>query len=189
MNHFKNHNFDTNIILINNDIFEDERGFLFEFYNKNKIDSVLKKDIHFVQDNFVSSNKNVFRGLHFQEEPFAQSKLLIVIKGEILDIILDIRKNSKSFLKWEAIKLSDKDKKAIFIPKGFAHGYLVLSNTSEVLYKLDNTYNPDKQRFINIRNNKIKPNIYNTLKKEFSFDNLILSSKDKAFEDYLIDIN
>ena len=180
MKQFIYHNHDSNFKFISSNTFKDERGFLFESYKKEQIMLKFGDHFEFIQENFVSSKKDVFRGLHYQEEPFAQSKLLMVLKGEIVDIILDLRKNSKTFLKWEAVVVSEKDRKLICIPKGFAHGYLVLSNKAEIIYKLDNKYSQEHERFINIKNDKIKPNIYETLKKEFKFNKLVMSNKDKS---------
>lgn len=125
-------------------VFEDGRGCFFESYNEN----VFRQegiDIRWVQDNQSSSAKGVIRGLHYQLPPFAQTKLVRVLKGKILDVAVDIRKGSPSFGKSFSVKLSEKNKKQLFIPPGFAHGFSVLSEKAEVLYKCDSFYNKDSE--------------------------------------------
>ncbi len=120
-------------------VFEDERGFFFESYNH----SIFKeKNIitNFVQDNQSKSYYGVMRGLHYQLNPMAQAKLVRVIYGEVLDVVVDIRKNSPAYGKYFSIVLSGENKKQLFIPHGFAHGFVVLSNVAEFLYKTDNYY-------------------------------------------------
>ena len=128
--------------------FEDNRGSFFENYNKKKFDEKINQKISFVQDNCSISNKNVLRGLHYQLPPFDQSKLISVQKGEIFDVAVDIRRSSSSFGKWVGYYLSEKNKKSIWIPKGFAHGFLVISPIAKVLYKTDNFYNKNSERSI-----------------------------------------
>jgi dTDP-4-dehydrorhamnose 3,5-epimerase len=122
--------------------FHDSRGYFFESYNKNLLE---KYDIYydFVQDNQSKSSKNVIRGLHYQLEPKAQTKLIRVIKGEILDVVVDIRKGSPTFGKYYSLILSAENNKQLLIPKGFAHGFSVLSDSTEILYKCDEFYAPD----------------------------------------------
>lgn len=125
-------------------VFEDERGFFFESYNEN----VFKKnniDTVFIQDNQSFSRYGVIRGLHYQLEPYSQSKLVRVLQGTIQDVIVDIRKGSPTFGKSFSIELSSANKKQLFIPKGFAHGFSVLSDTAEILYKCDNVYNKESE--------------------------------------------
>ena len=125
-------------------VFEDSRGCFFESYNEN----VFRQegiDIRWVQDNQSSSAYGVIRGLHYQLPPFAQTKLVRVLKGKILDVAVDIRKGSPSFGKSFSIKLSAKNKKQLFIPHGFAHGFSVLSEKTEVLYKCNSFYNKDSE--------------------------------------------
>ena len=129
------------IEVINLDVHEDKRGYLFESFKK--IDFL--KNVNFCQDNVVKSRYSCLRGLHYQIEPLAQSKLITVIKGEIQDVALDIRQSSSTFGKYFSIILSDNNLKQIFIPKGFAHGFLTLSEYSIVHYKVDNFYSPDHQ--------------------------------------------
>jgi dTDP-4-dehydrorhamnose 3,5-epimerase len=123
-------------------VFEDERGFFMESYTK----SLFEKNginIDFVQDNHSKSSFGVLRGLHFQAPPFAQAKLIRALQGTILDVAVDLRKNSKTFGKHLAIELNQENKKQLLIPSGFAHGFVVLSETCEVAYKTDNYYNKE----------------------------------------------
>ena len=174
--------------IFNDEIFYDERGYFIESYKNNKVYKKNSNPINFVQDNLVFSKKNVFRGLHFQIDPMAQSKLIRLIKGKIIDILLDIRSDSNNFLSWKSIVLEESKKQSLFIPQGFAHGYCVLSEEALVLYKVDNYYSKKHERFINIKNNKIKPNIYDSLKEEYIIKNLILSKKDQKKDDSLYDL-
>lgn len=122
-------------------VFADERGLFFEAYN-SKILHEMGADYQFVQDNISHSHKNVIRGLHFQTEPHAQTKLVRCLKGEILDVVVDLRKSSNTFGKWYSIILSENNKKALLVPKGFAHGFSVLSKEAYVMYKVDSFYHP-----------------------------------------------
>jgi dTDP-4-dehydrorhamnose 3,5-epimerase len=132
----------SGLIIIEPKVFSDSRGFFFEPYNKLKFDQHVGK-IDFVQDNESKSVRGVLRGFHFQKPPFDQAKLVRCIKGEVLDIALDLRKNSLTFGKFESIILSGDNKKQFFIPRGFAHAFLVLSETAIFSYKVDNVYAPD----------------------------------------------
>ena len=125
-------------------VFEDNRGYFFESYNK-KIFSSEGVEINFVQDNQASSSFGVIRGLHFQNDPFAQTKLIRVLSGEIIDAVVDIRKNSPTYGKAYTILLSAKNKKQLLVPKGFAHGYSVISETAEVFYKCDEFYHKETE--------------------------------------------
>ena len=135
------------LILITPKVFEDERGFFLESYNQ-KVFAENNIKVDFVQDNHSFSKKGVLRGLHFQIEPFAQDKLVQVIFGKVWDVAVDIRKDSKTFGKWEAVELSAENKKMLFIPKGFAHGFLTLSKTADFLYKVSNFYSAEHDRGI-----------------------------------------
>lgn len=121
-------------------VFEDSRGYFFESYNANTF-SAEGIDIKFVQDNQAKSCYGVIRGLHYQQDPFAQTKLVRVLSGAILDVAVDIRKGSPTYGKVYAIELSAENKKQLLVPKGFAHGYSVISETAEVMYKCDAFYN------------------------------------------------
>jgi len=154
---------------------KDKRGFFLESYNKRKIHSIFKG--YFVQDNISKTiKKNVFRGLHFQKYPFAQDKIIRVIKGKILDIVLDLRKNSKTFLKHQKFILSEKNQMQIFIPKGFAHGFLTLENNCIVGYKVSNFFKKKYDSGLSIFDEKLKIKL--PVKKKL----VILSTKDKNLD-------
>jgi len=123
-------------------IFEDNRGYFFESYNQ-KVFSTEGIEINFVQDNQASSTFGVIRGLHFQLEPYAQTKLIRVLTGAIIDTVVDIRKNAPTYGKAYSIELSAQNKKQLLVPKGFAHGYSVISETAEVFYKCDQFYHKE----------------------------------------------
>ncbi len=131
-------------------VFSDSRGYFFESY---KLETFLKAGISFnpVQDNESKSGKGVIRGLHFQIEPFAQAKLIRVVLGKIYDVAVDLRKKSPTFGKWYGIELDSENKTQFFIPKGFAHGFSVLSDTAVIQYKCDNLYNPQFERGISLK--------------------------------------
>src|ERR1043166_2686530 len=125
-------------------LYEDSRGYFFESYNE-KIFRDQNLDLRFVQDNQSSSSYGVIRGLHYQTNPYAQTKLIRVLKGTILDVAVDIRKNSPGYAKFFSIQLSAENKKQLFIPPGFAHGFSVLSEKAEVFYKCDKFYNKESE--------------------------------------------
>ena len=130
------------VIIIEPMVFGDARGYFLESYNKEKFEEFVG-ETSFVQDNESKSSKGVLRGLHFQKPPFEQSKLVRCIEGEVLDVAVDIRKNSKTYGKHVAVVLSGENKRQLFVPRGFAHGFVVLSDTATFAYKVDNTYAPD----------------------------------------------
>ena len=136
-----NKTFIEDLLIIEPQLFKDDRGFFYESYNKNNLDKVV--NVVFVQDNESKSNKGVIRGLHFQKPPYAQTKLIRCISGSILDVAVDLRKNSKTYGKSFSVELSSENNKQLFVPKGFAHGFQVLSETAIVNYKVDEYYNPD----------------------------------------------
>ena len=129
------------LVIIEPEIFYDSRGYFFESYNQNLFINKLG-DFKFVQDNESKSSKGVLRGFHFQKPPFEQAKLVRCTEGEVLDVALDLRKNSSTFGKYEKVILSAENKKQFFIPRGFAHAFLVLSDTAIFSYKVDNIYAP-----------------------------------------------
>jgi dTDP-4-dehydrorhamnose 3,5-epimerase len=133
-----NKTFIEDLLIIQPQLFKDDRGFFYESYNKNNLDI----NIVFVQDNESKSYKGVIRGLHFQAPPFEQTKLVRCVSGNILDVAVDLRTNSKTYGMSFSIELSSDNKKQLLIPKGFAHGYQVLNETAIVNYKVDNYYNP-----------------------------------------------
>ena len=136
------------IIIIEPHVFTDERGYFFESFKQNELNEFLGYDVMFCQDNESKSTYGVLRGLHYQKPPFEQAKLVRVIQGSVLDVAVDIRKNSSTFGKHVAIELNDQNKKQLFIPKGFAHGFVVLSETAVFAYKVDNYYNKESDRGI-----------------------------------------
>jgi len=158
------------VILIKPKVFEDERGFFMETYVKEDFEKA-GINVEFIQENHSKSKYGVLRGLHFQREPYAQSKLVRCIKGKILDVAVDIRKNSPNFGKHISAELSEDNKLMLFIPKGFAHGFVVLSEEAEVIYKVDNVYAPDHESGL----------IWNDedITIQWPVDNPIISEKDK----------
>jgi len=129
-------------------IFKDERGYFMESYKKSEFEQIIGK-VDFIQDNESKSSFGVFRGFHYQEGETAQAKLVRVIQGKVLDIAVDIRKDSATFGKYVATELSEENKRQFFIPRGFAHGFLVLSETAVFTYKIDNIYSPAHERVLN----------------------------------------
>tara|TARA_B100000787_G_scaffold142558_1_gene111952 strand:+ start:334 stop:888 length:555 start_codon:yes stop_codon:yes gene_type:complete len=132
----------SDVIIIEPTVFGDNRGYFLESYNKKKFEEVIGIT-SFIQDNESKSSKGVLRGLHFQKPPFEQAKLVRCIEGEVLDVAVDIRKNSKTYGKHVAVLLSGENKRQLFVPRGFAHGFLVLSDNATFAYKVDNTYAPE----------------------------------------------
>ena len=126
-------------------IFEDERGYFFESFNKKEFEEKIGKKINFVQDNQSQSKFGVVRGLHMQKGKYGQAKLVRVMKGKILDIVVDVRKNSETFGKHFSIELSGENKKQLFIPRGFLHGFATLENDTIVAYKCDNYYHKEAE--------------------------------------------
>jgi len=130
------------------DVFEDHRGWFVESYNKKKL-AEAGINTEFIQDNHSFTKKGgTLRGLHFQNSPFSQAKLVSCTKGAILDVAVDLRKYSPTYKKWVAMELNAENKKRIFIPRGFAHGFLTLTDNTEFQYKVDNYYNKESERII-----------------------------------------
>ena len=129
------------LVVIEPTIFGDDRGYFFESYNEKEFEKAIGK-ISFVQDNESKSSKGVLRGLHFQKPPYAQAKLVRCIEGKVLDVAVDIREGSETFGQHVTIELTGENKKQVFIPRGFAHGFLVLSESAIFAYKVDNSYAP-----------------------------------------------
>ena len=156
----------------------DERGSFSEIYNKLLLSNLLGYDIDFCQDNKVESTKMVLRGLHLQAEPYSQTKLVSVSTGKIFDVVVDVRAGSKTYGKYFTIELDSKTKKILLVPKGFAHGYLTLSEYAVVNYKVDNYYNKESE--IGIRYDDKHLDI------DWGFDNskFIISKKDKTLKDF-----
>lgn len=126
-------------------IFEDDRGYFFESFNKKVFEKLTGASVDFVQDNQSKSSKGVLRGLHFQKAPYEQAKLVSVIRGSVLDVCVDVRPNSKTFGKHFSIVLNGITKQQLFVPRGFAHGFLVLEDDTIFSYKCDNYYNKDSE--------------------------------------------
>lgn len=157
--------------IIEPDVFGDSRGWFYESYSYKKFKEQ-GIDTEFVQDNrSYSKEKGTLRGLHFQKAPMAQTKLVSCTRGEILDVAVDLRKDSKTYLKWVSVVLTAENKRMLYIPKGFAHGFLTLTEDVEVLYKVDNYYSPEHDRSIRFDDEEIGVN--------WDTKNPILSAKDK----------
>jgi len=136
----------NDVILITPRVYKDERGYFMESYNQKKVDKLIKDK--FVQDNESVSGKNVLRGLHLQLPPFEQAKLIRVVKGSVLDVAVDLRKDSTTYGKHFKHLLSGENKKQLYIPKGFAHGFLSLEDDTILYYKCSNYYHADSERSI-----------------------------------------
>ena len=160
------------VLLIEPQVFGDERGFFFESFNQKKFEDVIGKKVNFVQDNHSKSIKGVLRGLHYQLNPKAQGKLVRVTQGEVFDVAVDLRKSSPTFGQWVGEILSADNKKQMWIPEGFAHGFLTLSDTAEFLYKTTDFYSKDHEEAIQW-NDKI-------IDIDWPMKDVSLSSKDNA---------
>ena len=136
------------VVLLEPKVFGDERGFFFESFNEQQFIELTGADVRFVQDNHSSSAQNVLRGLHYQLPPKAQGKLVRVVVGEVFDVAVDVRRASPTFGKWVGEILSADNKRQLWIPSGFAHGFLVLSEVAEFLYKTTDYYAPECERCI-----------------------------------------
>ncbi len=123
-------------------VFGDERGFFFESFNQQQFEAAIGSSVNFVQDNHSKSSKGVLRGLHYQLPPHAQGKLVRCVVGEVFDVAVDIRQSSPTFGQWVGVHLSAENKRQLWIPEGFAHGFVTLSETAEFLYKTTNYYSP-----------------------------------------------
>lgn len=136
------------LALLEPTVFHDERGSFYESYRQSTFDAVIGRKVTFVQDNQVSSVEGVLRGLHEQQAPRAQGKLVRAVQGEVFDVAVDLRESSPTFLQWAGVMLSAANRRQLWIPEGFAHGYLVLSAGAEVLYKATDTWCPALERTI-----------------------------------------
>lgn len=165
------------VICINPKVFGDHRGYFFESYRKDAFEEFLGYQVNFCQDNESKSTFGVLRGLHFQVPPYAQSKLVRVIEGSVLDVAVDIRKGSPTYGKSVTLELSAANKKQLFIPKGFAHGFVVLSPTAIVAYKCDNYYNPSFDRGVFFRDTSLQ------IDWQIEDADLILSERDMQLPD------
>jgi dTDP-4-dehydrorhamnose 3,5-epimerase len=136
------------VVVFEPKVFGDNRGFFYESFNQKVFEQATGLKREFVQDNHSKSQKGVLRGLHYQIPPMAQGKLVRVIEGEVFDVAVDIRKNSATFGQWVGARLSAQNNKQIWIPEGFAHGFVTLSNTAQFLYKTTNYYSPEHEHCI-----------------------------------------
>lgn len=167
------------LLIIKPQVFTDARGYFYESFNKDNF-KTHGIDFGFVQDNESKSQKNVLRGLHFQNPPFAQGKLVRVIKGSVLDVAVDIRKNSATYGQWESVKLTEENKLMYWIPPGFAHGFITLEDDTIFSYKCTNGYNKDSEGSIQWDDT--------SLNIDWGIENPILSEKDMqgpAFDGFL----
>lgn len=162
------------------DVFIDDRGYFLETFNKVRFEAAVGQEINFVQDNQSFSKRGVVRALHYQRGDFAQAKLVRVLYGRVLDVAVDLRRNSPTFGEHFSIELSAENKKQLFIPRGFAHGFVTLSETAEFFYKCDNFYNQKAEGGI----------IFNdpTLNIDWKFpeSDFIVSAKDKKLPEFNI---
>lgn len=136
------------VIIIEPEVHGDERGYFVETFRQDKLEAFLGFKVHFCQDNESKSSRGVLRGLHYQLNPFAQTKLVRVIKGSVLDVAVDIRKGSPTFGEYVAVELNEANKRQLFVPRGFAHAFVVLEDNTIFAYKVDNYYSPENDRGI-----------------------------------------
>tara|TARA_R110000868_G_scaffold384673_1_gene652214 strand:+ start:1215 stop:1769 length:555 start_codon:yes stop_codon:yes gene_type:complete len=158
--------------IIKPQIFNDDRGYFFESFNAAKFNNAIGEEINFVQDNQSYSTKGVIRAIHYQRGKYAQAKLVRVLKGAVLDVAVDLRKDSPTFGKHFSIELTSENKKQLFIPRGFGHGFSVLSETVEFFYKCDNFYNKESEGGI------IYNDSYLNIDWKVNHDDLNVSTKD-----------
>ena len=162
------------VILIEPTIHGDDRGYFIETYRQDLLEEFIGYKVNFVQDNESKSIKGVLRGLHYQLPPYTQAKLVRVIEGSVLDVAVDIRKSSPTFGQHVSIELTAQNKHQLFVPHGFAHGFVVLSNSATFTYKVDNYYAPEHDRGIAIDDEQLK------IDWQLSSEELKLSDKDRA---------
>ena len=136
------------VLVIEHQVFSDSRGVFFEGFNAEKFAAITDLKVNFVQDNFSTSKKNVLRGMHYQIPPKAQGKLVRVVSGEVFDVVVDLRGSSRTFGQWFGCVLSDKNRRSVWIPPGFAHGFFVLSDCADFFYKTTDFYSPENERCI-----------------------------------------
>ena len=154
-------------------VIQDDRGYFMESFNKKTFENGIGQEINFIQDNQSFSSKGVLRGLHYQVGDHAQAKLVRVLSGEVLDVAVDIRPNSETFGQYVAAYLSAENQTQFFVPRGFAHGFLVLSDTATFFYKCDNFYNKESEAGLSYNDKTIN------IDWNFPEDKLIISEKDK----------
>ncbi|MBI9053490.1 MAG: dTDP-4-dehydrorhamnose 3,5-epimerase [Bacteroidales bacterium] len=163
--------------IIKPQVFKDPRGYFFESYNKNKLKDSIGA-VEFVQDNQSKSTVGTIRGLHYQLAPFAQAKLIRVLIGEIYDVVVDLRKHSPTYGNFFGIELTEENNTQLYIPKGFAHGFSVLSETAIVSYKTDNFYHHESERGINFNDPKLN------IDWKVDTNSSVISSKDKVLPSF-----
>lgn len=169
------------LFLITPNRFKDQRGLFYESWNKKKFDKAINSKVNFVQDNHSSSSKGVLRGLHYQINPSPQGKLVRCIFGEIFDVAVDLRKNSKTFGNWVGVTLSAENMKQFWLPEGFAHGFLTISDYAEVLYKTTDFWEKDCEKSIKWNDETLSIN-WPLEKLNLKFP--LLSKKDKESETF-----
>jgi dTDP-4-dehydrorhamnose 3,5-epimerase len=168
------------VFIVKPNIFEDSRGYFFESYNQKKFNDLIGKKHQFIQDNESQSEYGVMRGLHFQEPPYTQSKLIRVIKGAIIDVIVDIKSDSKTFGEMAIVKIDSNEKNQLFVPRGYAHGYVAVEDDTIIHYKVDNYYAPSFESGILFGSMEIN------FKEEIGHEEFITSEKDQkllSFDD------
>ena len=161
------------LILCQPNIMGDQRGYFVETFKENKLNNFLGFDVKFCQDNESKSSFGVLRGLHYQLKPYVQSKLVRVIKGSVLDVAVDLRKSSPTFGRHICVELNEENKKQLFIPRGFAHGFVTISKEAIISYKVDNYYDPESERGINYNDKHLN------IDWKLPNDSIILSKRDK----------
>ena len=159
-------------VILKPQVFTDSRGYFYECYNDQSFNKLTGSTVHFVQDNQSYSTKGVLRGLHLQSGEHAQAKLVRVLKGEVLDVAVDLRKGSPTFGQYESVILSEENKLQFFVPRGFAHGFVVLSDVAEFFYKVDNYYHKDAEVGIHFADPTLNINW------KVPADQLVVSDKD-----------
>ena len=163
----------NDVIIIEPKLLEDGRGYFVETFRQDLFNQAIGYNVDFIQENESKSNKGVLRGLHYQLAPFSQAKLVRVIEGSVLDVVVDIRKSSNTFGQHITFELTAENKRKLFVPKGFAHGFVVLSNSATFAYKVDNYYSPEHERGIAFDDEDLG------IDWQLSKDLIKLSNKDK----------
>jgi dTDP-4-dehydrorhamnose 3,5-epimerase len=163
----------SDVVVCEPKVFSDERGYFLESFNQEHLENFIGRKISFCQDNESKSSYGVLRGLHFQKPPHTQSKLVRVIAGSVLDVVVDLREYSETFGKSVCVELSSENKKQLFIPRGFAHGFIVLEDNTIFAYKVDNYYNKDSEGGLIYNDNKLK------IDWLVETNQMVLSDKDK----------
>lgn len=166
----------SDVLIFEPKVFGDDRGFFFESFNHKQFEEAVGYPVTFVQDNHSKSSKGVLRGLHYQLPPHAQSKLVRCVAGEVFDVAVDIRKSSPTFGQWVGVHLSGENKRQLWIPEGFAHGFVTLSESADFLYKTTNYYHHESEGSICWNDSEI--NI------EWPIEGALLSEKDKVAQKF-----